>query len=105
MRRKRRHRSARQWRQIISDWQRSELSVSQFCRDSKVPTSAFYRWKRRLSQAENHEQAPFIQVAWPTAKDTALELTCPGGHVLRFSETAHPKTLVSVLSALKEVGL
>lgn len=103
--RRRQHRSARQWRQILEDWQGSGLSVSQFCRNHKVPTSAFYRWKRKLGQAEDRERASFIQVAWPTAKDAMLELTCPGGHVFRFSEATNPKTLVPLLVALKEAGL
>jgi hypothetical protein len=102
---RRKHRSAVQWKQIIENWQSSGLSVAQFCRENTIPTSAFYRWKQRLSKQEVHDQASFIQIAWPATKDARLELAFPAGHVLRFAETTSNKTLVSVLAALKEVGL
>lgn len=101
----RRHRPASQWKQFIEDWQNSDLSVSQFCRDNKIPTSAFYRWKMKLSEKKAPDQTSFIQVALPETKDSILELACPAGHVLRFAESTSSKTLVSVLTALKEVGL
>lgn len=102
---RRRHRPASQWRQLIEEWQNSDLSVSQFCRDKKIPTSAFYRWKTKLGQQEAHDPASFIQVAWPATNGSILELTFPAGHVLRFTETTPSKTLASVLAVLKEAEL
>ena len=102
---RRNHRSASQWKQIIERWQGSGLSVSQFCRDHTIPTSAFYRWKTKLRQQESRDPASFIQVALPVTQDATLELTFPAGHVLRFAETTNNKALVSVLTALKEAGL
>ena len=102
---RRKHRSAAQWKRIIENWQNSGLSVAQFCRENKIPTSAFYRWKQRLCNQKVHDQAEFIQIACPATVDSMLELSFPGGHVLRFTETTNNKTLVSVVAALREVGL
>ena len=101
----RKHRSVTQWKQILEKWQSSGLTVSQFCRDHKIPTSAFYRWKIKLGTEKACDRPSFIQVAIPETKRSMLELTFPAGHVLRFTESTPNQTLVSVLDALKEVGL
>ena len=101
----RKRRSAEQWKQIIEDWKNSGLSVSRFCREGKLPSSAFYRWKTKLRQQETQQQNPFIQVDWTGAKDATLELSLNTGHVFRFAETTDKKALVSILTAIKEVGL
>lgn len=102
---RRKHRSAAQWKRVIKDWQSSNLSVAQFCRENKIPTSAFYRWRQRLCKQKAHDQAEFIQVACPPTVDPRLELSFPGGHVFRFTESTKNKTLVSVVAALREAGL
>ena len=102
---RRRHRPAGQWRRLIADWRDSGLSVSQFCRDKKVPASAFYRWRTKLRQQESLGSGSFVQVALPSTKDAPLELAFPAGHVLRFAETTPDKTLASVLAVLQEAGL
>ena len=102
---RRKHRSETQWQKIINNWQDSGLSVSQFCREKKVPTSAFYRWKMKFQQQKEPEQNPFVQVPWPKSKVTKLELSLATGHTFRFDETTGMEVIVSVLAAFKEVGL
>lgn len=102
---RRKHRSVTQWEQIFKRWQDSDLSVSQFCRKQNIPTSAFYRWRRKFHKKKDREQDSFIQVDWTPTKESPLELAFNTGHVFRFSETTDKKILGTTLAVLKEAGL
>ncbi len=102
---RRRHRSVTQWEQIFEHWQNSGLSVSHFCREENIPTSAFYRWKNKFHKKKDRQQDPFIQVDWAPTKASLLELAFNTGHVFRFSETTDKNSLATTLTVLKEAGL
>ncbi|WP_435274558.1 IS66 family insertion sequence element accessory protein TnpA [Psychrobium sp. nBUS_13] len=44
------HRSLEQWQDIINLHQSSGLSVSDFCRDNNISTTAFYATKKKLTE-------------------------------------------------------
>jgi hypothetical protein len=39
------------WRRLVSEQQRSGLSVAAFCRERGLRAPRFFAWKKRLSQA------------------------------------------------------
>lgn len=40
--------SIESWTEIITAWQKSGLSQSEFCRKNKLKPSAFFYWRRRI---------------------------------------------------------
>lgn len=73
-------RSRSQWQSLIARGERSELSVSEFCRRESISTASFYSWRKRLGGA-----TPGATVAEIGAEDGAfLELGVLG------SEAASP---------------
>ena len=79
-----------EWRSILARYERSGLSESAFCRNSKLSRSTFMKWKRRLSSSPAPAPA-FVEWMAPSeaaeeapARVSEFELTLPGGVVLRW---------------------
>jgi hypothetical protein len=79
-----------EWRSILARYERSGLSESAFCPDSKLSGSTFMKWKRRLAGAAAPAPA-FVEWIAPSgaaeeapARVGEFELTLPGGVVLRW---------------------
>lgn len=54
----RKFRTQEQWRKVLLDHQGSGLTVSEYCRQHKIPTSGFY--KQRSLQAQQSNSDAFI---------------------------------------------
>jgi transposase-like protein len=100
------------WQMVIETWQNSGMSISKFCKAEGLPESTFYNWRKKLTdgQSQTNKQAvkkpsAFIKVAIPRSDHALLELELSSGNTLRISSGADNKTLSSVLSVLREVGL
>jgi len=96
----------------IKAWQNSAMSVSKFCKAEGLPESTFYNWRKKLTdgRSRTNKQAvknpsAFIKVAMPKSNHALLELELSSDNTLRISTGADNKTLSSVLSVLREVGL
>jgi hypothetical protein len=83
-------RTESEWRSILAEYERSGLSKSAFCRESKLSRSSFMKWKRRLSGTAGAGPA-FVEWMVPSgsaeeapARVGDFELTLPGGVVLRW---------------------
>ncbi len=83
-------RTEAEWRSILARFERSGLSESAFCRESKLSRNAFRKWRRRLSSAADPAPA-FVEWIVPSkseeeapARGREFELTLPGGVVLRW---------------------
>ena len=82
-------RTEAEWRSILARFERSELSMSAFCRQAKIPRGSFVKWRQQLSTSG---AAPPAFVEWlapgaepETASSTGeFELQLPGGVVLRW---------------------
>ena len=77
--RKRRCRSASEWRSIMARHEASGLSGEGFCEAEGIGRSAFWRWRRRLSDeaaARTGGEAAFVELsaAQPASWDVELEL-------------------------------
>ena len=86
-------RTEAEWRAVLERFEKSGLSMSAFCRRSKLPRGSLVKWKRRLSRAASASPA-FVEWIAPVsaageveetpARAVELELTLPGGVVLRW---------------------
>ena len=62
--RKRKHfRPQSEWQQIIADYERSGLTQEEFCEQTQIPKSSFYKWRKRLgTQLAVDEPTQFIDL-------------------------------------------
>jgi hypothetical protein len=100
------------WQKSIETWQNSGMSIRKFCKSEGLQESTFYNWRKKLTDGQSQvnkqilkNPSAFIKVALPRNEHTFLELELSSGSTLRIPSGADNKTLSSVLSVLREVGL
>ena len=82
-------RTEAEWRSILERFERSGLSVSAFCRRSKISRGTFVKRKKQLSTSTVAPPA-FVEWIAPSAESETpsssgeFELQLPGGAVLRW---------------------
>ena len=94
----------RQWRQWITEWRASGLSVRDFCDRRGLATPSFYHW-RRVLERRAAEKVAFVPVqvvaeAVP-ALATALEVVLTDGRVVRVAPGFDAATLRKLLAVLE----
>jgi hypothetical protein len=93
------------------------MGVSAFCRLRSIPSSSFFGWRRKLQEAQTHQEGttPFTEVkraaepavgparaAKPVAPDdTWLELRLPGDRSLVVRRGFDPQLLIDLLATLE----
>ena len=96
-------RKQRQWRQWISQWQTSGLSVQDFCARHGLDTASFYHWRRVLERRATERPAFMpVQVVTdpPPPQASALELVLPDGRAVRVAPGFDAATLQRLLAVL-----
>jgi hypothetical protein len=94
----------RQWRQWITEWRASGLSVRAFCGRRGLATPSFYHW-RRVLERRAAEKVAFVPVqvvaeAVP-ALATALEVVLTDGRMVRVAPGFDAATLRQLLAVLE----
>lgn len=101
----------RQWRERITRWQASGLSVREFCRRQGLLETSFYYWKRELRQRDAAAPATlksssvkkprptFLPLTVLPVATPAVEVRCPSGHVVVLS-ACDAASLASLFMAL-----
>jgi len=85
-------RTPEQWKSLVSEQQKSELSAPQFCRQFDIAYASFSKWKNRIvnDEIDKPETLPaFIEVE-PEAgvkNNWAVELDLGTGMVLRIASS------------------
>ena len=90
------------WRKVVSEQERSGLSVGPFCRQRQVSEPSFYYWRKRL--AENH-QVRFALVERDessSSRPAGVELVLASGERLQIPAKVDAATLRTVLDVLRE---
>ena len=93
-----------QWRERITEQERSGRSVKQFCQERGLAECSFYAWRKRLRQQQ--EPVRFALFERHTARrqeaagQASLVLVLPPGARLRISAGVDSTTLRMVLAAL-----
>jgi hypothetical protein len=77
---------SQRWAQHLADFDRSGLSVAQFCDSIGCSIPTFYNWKRKLGAAPT--QPAFLRVQSVDASDSAIEIKLPSGVLLRLPLSA-----------------
>ena len=88
----------RQWREHMTRWQASGLSVRAFCGQHGLLETSFYYWKRELrardaaastaatkSPSGKKSRPTFLPLTVIPAAMPAVEVRCPSGHVVVLS--------------------
>ena len=94
---------ADQWRDRISEQERSGVSVKQFCKERGLTEGSFYAWRKRLGKKEPVRFALVDRgaVRQERGLGTDLELVLATGERLRIGTGVDGTTLRTVLEALR----
>ena len=96
----------RQWRERITRFQASGLTVREFCRRQGLLETSFYYWKRDTavtatlkSSPANKPRPTFLPLTVLSAATLSVEVRCLSGHVLLLS-ACEVTSLPSLFAAL-----
>jgi hypothetical protein len=80
----------------ITGWQQSGMSVTAYCRTSKIQKSVFYYWRKKL--AAGNAPAKFALLDTPRLQAGLIEYVHPNGHKLIFHQQVELSFLKALLS-------
>lgn len=102
------------WLRLLESWQRSTLSIREFCERRHLAESAFFFWRRTLRQrgllpsTSTPSPPPTPTPAFvplllePTPHAMPLELVLAKGRVLRIPPGFDPRRLAELLTLLEK---
>ena len=92
-----------QWRERLRRFERSKLSVVEFCRREQVSAPSFYQWRRKLSKAAasapsrpSPPRANFVPVQLAGVSAISLEVRFPNGAQLKLPAADHELVRLSI---------
>lgn len=94
------------WRGAVRAWERSALTIRDFCARRGLEEHNFHAWRRTLAARAQERAAPTflpVEVVGETAvaeMAAAIEIVMPGGAVVRVRVGVDGTTLRQVLAAL-----
>lgn len=102
-------RSSQEWLSLIQNWQNSDLSQKEFCKQHDVALSAFQYWlgkvRRDASSVEGDDDATgFVPVSVKGPRSVSpvrsvlVELVLPDGRRINFYESVDVQFLRALLS-------
>jgi transposase-like protein len=98
------------WRDAISAFPSSGLSVREFCRQHGLHEKRFYTWRKHLGLSPVARPSPTTSTAAPSVPgfmpvrlvaDTAAEVVLPGGVVVRVPVSSDPAHVARLVAALR----
>jgi len=105
-----------QWREHVSAWQQSGVTIRQYCLQHHVNEPNFYAWRRELARRDEVAVAPAppasrtkaASITWMPVTVTSstpplVEVQLPTGTVLRIPAGVESVTLERILTALHQV--
>lgn len=93
-----------QWRERISEQERSGFSVRRFCQQQGIAEHALYYWRKRLRERQQPMRFALIErgsAPQGHSSEMALELVLTSGERLRIGAGVDEITLRTVLSVLR----
>ena len=104
------------WLNLIRCWQRSQLTIRDFCRRHRLRAPSFYAWRRELRERGLLDDGPsaeatraastpaFVEVAVDAsaAATPAIDLVLAEGRLLRLRPGFDPNLLRQLLRLLEE---
>src|SRR6516225_5222876 len=96
-------RKEHQWRQWITAWQASGLSVRGFCARHGLAEPSFYAWRKKLTRRDAAAPAFVpVQVVPDEAGAGGVTVVLAGGRTVRVSPGFDAATLRRVVAVLEE---
>jgi transposase-like protein len=103
------------WLATVRRWQRSNLSVREFCRQQQVNEASFYEWRRVLrergvlgeegvAKPATSAFAKLVVEAPTTAADVAIELVLGERRVLRVRAGFDAQALLQLVKLLEDAS-
>jgi hypothetical protein len=105
----------RMWRRHVARWQRSGLSIRDYCATEGLAEANFYAWRRTLTERNGKpgrrgQQATtpaFVPVRVVNDRTTStarnpVEVVCANGRVLRVGADFDPRLVRQLLTLLEE---
>jgi transposase-like protein len=94
----------RRWRDRIARWERSDLTVRDFCADHQISEPSFYAWRRELADRDRKPRptAPPVPTFVPVrvAPPAVVEVVIPTGVVVRVPIGTDPAAVARLVTAL-----
>lgn len=104
---KRQAEKRKHWRQIIANWEQSELSQTEFCKQQGVKYSNFAKWRQRLRELDSQPRLLPATVATETlavngSEDlpTTFKITLDNRHVIELPLTLSGNQLQAIFKSL-----
>ena len=99
------------WRERLRRFDRSGLTVLEFCEREGVSTAGFYAWRRRLASQAEPDLRParsvprplFVPVSVRSAA-TGVQIELPGGAIVRIPPAADERLLRCCIRAAAELS-
>lgn len=99
------------WRERLRRFDRSGLTVLEFCEREGVSTASFYAWRRRLASHAEPDPRPvrsaqrplFVPVSVRSAA-AGVQIELPGGAIVRIPPAADEGLLRCCIRAAAELG-
>jgi transposase-like protein len=88
------------WRDLIARWERSDLTVRDFCADHGVSEPSFYAWRRELTARAAAEPAVPTFVPVRVAPAAIIEVVLTTGVVVRVPAGSDPAVVAQLVTAL-----
>ncbi len=90
------------WAERLNRYHACSQTVKDFCQAENVSVPSFYKWKKKLADAEAADPPAFVPVNLADQPGSDLELVLPGGATLKLSvqmsDAAMRKTLSAVVA-------
>ena len=90
------------WRQVLDEQAASGFGVAEFCRQGKLNTSSFYRWRKKLGKVKlacRFVPVSVVEDVNRPSGNAAVEVEFPCGVVMRVP-IDDPRSLDQVVSSL-----
>lgn len=93
------------WIERMARYQKSALSVKEFCSSEAVSVPSFYQWKKKLAAPPKNVPA-FVSVSLDQSHQAAAAtLRLPGGATIDLAPTLNVDRLRPIIQAVVEVTL
>ena len=100
-------RKEQHWRRCLHLWQRSGLTVREFCDRHHLTPPSFYAWRRLLQQRDAAALTLVPVQVLPQERppgSTGIEVVLADGRCVRVAPGFDPATLRHVLAVLEEAA-
>jgi hypothetical protein len=74
------------WVLLLSAYEKSNLSVKDFCASQGISAASYYRWQKRLDIDKKSDSTLFRPIEIQTKTSGGIIVELPGGVLLRFGD-------------------